>query len=97
VHRPEPVRVRPGAELTWTSAYPRRVKLLELGEVLAVPGRLHSGDLVVEADLLCCSHDGFTIQDVSRRSLGWRPRPAETTIVETAESLRDVGLLERHQ
>ena len=27
--------------------------------------------------------------------LGWRPRPAETTIVETAESLRDLGLLER--
>ena len=25
--------------------------------------------------------------------LGWRPRPAETTIVETAESLRDLGLL----
>jgi dihydroflavonol-4-reductase len=39
----------------------------------------------------------FTIQDVSRRSLGWRPRPAETTIVETAESLRDLGPLERHQ
>ena len=28
--------------------------------------------------------------------LGWRPRPVETTIVETAESLRDLGLLERH-
>jgi nucleoside-diphosphate-sugar epimerase len=27
--------------------------------------------------------------------LGWRPRPAETTIVETAGSLRDLGLLER--
>jgi hypothetical protein len=25
--------------------------------------------------------------------LGWRPRPAETTIVETVESLRDLGLL----
>jgi nucleoside-diphosphate-sugar epimerase len=28
--------------------------------------------------------------------LGWRPHPVETTIVETAESLRDLGLLERH-
>ena len=32
----------------------------------------------------------------AKRVLGWRPRPAETTIVETAESLRDFGLLERH-
>jgi hypothetical protein len=24
----------------------------------------------------------------------WRPRPAETTIVETAESMRELGLLE---
>jgi nucleoside-diphosphate-sugar epimerase len=32
----------------------------------------------------------------AKRVLGWRPRPAETTIVETAESLRDLGLLERH-
>jgi nucleoside-diphosphate-sugar epimerase len=31
----------------------------------------------------------------AKRVLGWRPRPAETTIVETAESLRDLGLLER--
>jgi hypothetical protein len=30
----------------------------------------------------------------AREELGWRPRPAETTIVETAESLRDLGLLE---
>ena len=30
----------------------------------------------------------------ARHELGWRPRPAETTIVETAESLRDLGLLE---
>ena len=30
----------------------------------------------------------------AKRELGWRPRPAETTIVETAESLRDLGLLE---
>lgn len=29
------------------------------------------------------------------RRLGWRPRPAETTIAETAESLRDLGLLAR--
>jgi len=32
--------------------------------------------------------------DRARDELGWRPRPAETTIVETAESLRDLGLLE---
>jgi len=31
----------------------------------------------------------------ARSVLGWRPRPAQTTIVETAESLRDLGLLER--
>lgn len=30
----------------------------------------------------------------ARDELGWRPRPVETTIVETAESLRDLGLLE---
>jgi len=35
--------------------------------------------------------------DRARNEFGWRPRPAETTIVETAESLRDLGLLERHQ
>jgi nucleoside-diphosphate-sugar epimerase len=33
--------------------------------------------------------------DRARDELGWRPRPAETTIVETAESLRDLGLLEK--
>ena len=31
--------------------------------------------------------------DRARGELGWRPRPAATTIVETAESLRDLGLL----
>jgi nucleoside-diphosphate-sugar epimerase len=31
--------------------------------------------------------------DRARQELGWRPRPAGTTIVETAESLRDLGLL----
>ena len=31
--------------------------------------------------------------DRARTELGLRPRPAETTIVETAESLRDLGLL----
>jgi nucleoside-diphosphate-sugar epimerase len=31
--------------------------------------------------------------DRARNELGWRPRPSETTIVETAESLRDLGLL----
>jgi nucleoside-diphosphate-sugar epimerase len=32
--------------------------------------------------------------DRARDELGWRPRPVETTIVETAESLRDLGLLD---
>jgi nucleoside-diphosphate-sugar epimerase len=31
--------------------------------------------------------------DRARNELGWRPRPAETTIVESAENLRDRGLL----
>ena len=33
--------------------------------------------------------------DRAKQQLGWRPRPAGTTIVETAESLRDLGLLEK--
>jgi nucleoside-diphosphate-sugar epimerase len=33
--------------------------------------------------------------DRAKQELGWRPRPAETTIVETAESLSDLGLLEK--
>ena len=32
--------------------------------------------------------------DRARDELGWRPRKTETTIVETAESLRDLGLLD---
>ncbi len=32
--------------------------------------------------------------DRAREELGFRPRPAEVTIVETAESLRDLGLLQ---
>jgi nucleoside-diphosphate-sugar epimerase len=32
--------------------------------------------------------------DKAKHFFGWQPRPAETTIVETAESLRDLGLLE---
>ncbi len=35
--------------------------------------------------------------DRARQELGWRPRPAETTIVETAESLCDLGLLEEQR
>jgi nucleoside-diphosphate-sugar epimerase len=31
--------------------------------------------------------------DRARAELGWRPRPAEETIVDTAQSLRDLGLL----
>ena len=31
--------------------------------------------------------------DRAREELGWRPRSAETTIVESAESLRHLGLL----
>ena len=33
--------------------------------------------------------------DRAKQQLGWRPRPAGTTIVETTESLRDLGLLEK--
>jgi nucleoside-diphosphate-sugar epimerase len=33
--------------------------------------------------------------DRAKQELGWRPRPAEITIVETAESLSDLGLLEK--
>jgi dihydroflavonol-4-reductase len=33
--------------------------------------------------------------DRAKQELGWRPRPAEATIVDTAESLRDLGLLEK--
>ena len=40
--------------------------------------------------------DLVTHNDRAKRVLGWRPRPAETTITETAESLRDLGLLEQH-
>ena len=29
----------------------------------------------------------------AKRAFGWQPRPLETTVVETAESLRDLGLL----
>ncbi len=32
--------------------------------------------------------------DRARNELGWRPRPAETTIVDSAENLRDRGLLD---
>lgn len=32
--------------------------------------------------------------DRAKQELGWRPRPAKTTIVETAESLRDLHLLD---
>jgi dihydroflavonol-4-reductase len=32
--------------------------------------------------------------DRAKDELGWHPRPAQATIVETAESLRDLGLLE---
>ncbi len=33
--------------------------------------------------------------DRARTELGWQPRPVRTTIVETAESLRDLGLLDQ--
>ncbi|MDE3032002.1 MAG: NAD-dependent epimerase/dehydratase family protein, partial [Acidobacteriota bacterium] len=35
--------------------------------------------------------------DRARQELGWEPRPVETTIVETAECLRDLGLLEERR
>ena len=34
--------------------------------------------------------------DRAKKELGWQPRPAETTIVETADSLRQLGLLGEH-
>jgi nucleoside-diphosphate-sugar epimerase len=34
--------------------------------------------------------------DRAKQELGWRPRSAQTTIIETAESLRDLGLLKGH-
>jgi nucleoside-diphosphate-sugar epimerase len=33
--------------------------------------------------------------DRAKQELGWRPRPAETTIIETAQSLSELGLLEK--
>jgi nucleoside-diphosphate-sugar epimerase len=35
--------------------------------------------------------------DRARQELGWRPRSVEVTIVETAESLRDLGLLDEQR
>lgn len=35
--------------------------------------------------------------DRAREELGWRPRAADTTIVESAESLRDLGLLKAEE
>jgi len=32
--------------------------------------------------------------DRAKQELGWQPRAAQTTIVETAESLRELGLLD---
>ena len=32
-------------------------------------------------------------KDRARNELGWRPRPVETTIVDSAESLHELGLL----
>ena len=38
----------------------------------------------------------LTIQnDRAKQELGWQPHPAQTTIVETAESLRELGLLDK--
>jgi nucleoside-diphosphate-sugar epimerase len=34
--------------------------------------------------------------DRAKQDLGWQPRPAETTIDETADNLRELGLLEDH-
>ena len=35
--------------------------------------------------------------DRAKQELGWQPRPAQITIVETAESLRELGLLEKRR
>jgi hypothetical protein len=39
-------------------------------------------------------NQNICVHECAKQELGWQPRPAETTIVETAESLRDLGLLE---
>ena len=33
--------------------------------------------------------------DRAKQELGWQPRPAEITVIETAESMRDLGLLDQ--
>jgi nucleoside-diphosphate-sugar epimerase len=32
--------------------------------------------------------------DRAKQELGWQPRPGQTTIVDTADSLRELGLLD---
>ena len=73
-----------GPTITW----------LELAQVL----RDHlgpAGEHVTTAEAAGKDPAPLTIHnDRAKQELGWQPRPAETTIVETAESLRDLGLLE---
>jgi len=68
-------------------AFSRRVERLGEIEAARVSGQAPGDEL---PDLVI--HN-----DRARNELGWRPRPAETTIVETAESLRDLGFLDQHQ
>ena len=73
-----------GPTITW----------LELAQVL----RDHlgaAGEHVTTAEAAGEDPAPLTIHNErAKQELGWQPRPAETTIVDTAESLRDLGLLE---
>jgi len=86
--------LRPWLALVWMVRSIRRY--LQLAQILRdrlgslaerVPAQEAPGDALPELVI----HN-----DRARNELGWRPRPAETTIVETAESLRDLGLLAQH-
>jgi nucleoside-diphosphate-sugar epimerase len=73
-----------GPTITW----------LELAEIL----RDHLGAAGAHVTLTEAPGDelpSLTIHnDRAKQELGWQPRPAETTIVETADSLRELELLE---
>lgn len=71
------------------------LSFVEVAEIL----RERLGDLAARAHV--SEPDGPEVprpiihNDRAREMLGWRPRPAATTIVESAESLRDLGLLDQ--
>jgi nucleoside-diphosphate-sugar epimerase len=56
-----------------------------------------AGERVTTDEVLGQDPPPLTIHnDRAKQELGWQPRPAETTIIETADSLRELGLLEEH-